>query len=83
MAASSRAGSRADTGCGMAPIFHVATTATNQSTELGRAMVTRSPSFTPSSSSCRARASAANWSSARVMLRSPQVMAGAAGSAAA
>ena len=80
-ASSPRAGGRDDTGWGVAPIFRVATTATNQSMELGRAIVTISPS------SPRRRAVVGREHRrllrlrARVTLCSPHVMAAREGSA--
>ena len=53
IAASSRPGSFADTGCGIAPIFQHARYATNQSTEFGTAIVTKSPSSIPYDCSSR------------------------------
>ncbi len=55
MSASSRAGSFADTGCGIAPSFQHATYVITQSTELGRATVTKSPVSTPRAARSRAR----------------------------
>src|SRR5579875_1274739 len=47
IADSSRSGSRDDTGCGIAPIFQQAANATNHAVELGRAIVTMSPTPAP------------------------------------
>ena len=55
MALSSRSGSRAETGWGIAPVFQQAATATYQSVEFGSAIVTMSPSPTPPSARSRAR----------------------------
>ena len=47
-AASSVAGSRADTGCGVAPSFQTATQAWTNARPFGRAIVTMRPADTPS-----------------------------------
>ena len=80
MARSSRSGSFDETGCGMAPIFQQAAHATNQSTELGRATVTMSPTPTPPAARSRARRFADNSSSSLVKVSSPQLIAGRFGS---
>ena len=83
MSASSRAGSFADTGCGIAPSFQQATYVTNQSTELGRATVTKSPFPTPRAERSRARRLPWASSSARVSDAAAHVTAGRSGAAAA
>ena len=54
MAFSSCGGRRYDTGCGVAPIFHSANSASMKPWLFGMEMVTKSPSFTPRASSDRA-----------------------------
>jgi hypothetical protein len=79
IAASSRAGSRADTGWGIAPMFQHATYAMNHSIEFGIATVTNSPCPTPDAWSSRPIRRASDCSSDLVIVVVPHVTAGASG----